>query len=144
MPAKLDIRPAHAPLAPAALTRGGWYGPCRTAAEFVLALALSLPALPVLLVVTALVRLTSRGPALYRQTSLGLNGRPFTLIKVRSMVHDGERHGGAQWSCPGDPRVTRLGAFLRKTHLDELPQLWNVLKGEMSLIGPRPERPEFV
>jgi lipopolysaccharide/colanic/teichoic acid biosynthesis glycosyltransferase len=91
-----------------------------------------------------LVRLTSHGPAFYSQMRLGRGGRPFRIYKLRTMVHDCEKEGGARWSTPGDPRVTRLGAFLRRSHLDELPQLWNVLKGDMSLVGPRPERPEFV
>ncbi|MEZ4726566.1 MAG: sugar transferase [Caldilineaceae bacterium] len=83
------------------------------------------------------------GPLFYRQTRVGLCGRPFTLIKLRSMVVTAEQNG-AVWTAEGDPRITRVGHFLRRTHLDELPQCWNVLKGEMSLIGPRPERPEFV
>jgi len=127
-----------------AVTRGYWATTGKVVAEYVFALGLFLLSLPVILLVTALVKLTSRGPALYKQTRLGKNGRPFTLYKVRTMVHDCERLSGAQRSRPGDPRITRLGAFLRRTHLDELPQLWNVLKGEMSLVGPRPERPEFV
>jgi lipopolysaccharide/colanic/teichoic acid biosynthesis glycosyltransferase len=122
----------------------GWYALCKVIAEFVCALGLFVLTLPVVVLLGALVKLTSRGPALYKQTRLGKNGRPFNLYKLRTMVNDCERHSGAQWSRPGDPRVTRVGAFLRRTHLDELPQLWNVLKGEMSLVGPRPERPEFV
>jgi lipopolysaccharide/colanic/teichoic acid biosynthesis glycosyltransferase len=90
------------------------------------------------------VRLTSRGPAFYAQTRLGRNGVPFRIFKVRTMQHNCERASGAQWSRPGDPRVTLIGQFLRRTHLDELPQLWNVLRGDMSLVGPRPERPEFI
>jgi lipopolysaccharide/colanic/teichoic acid biosynthesis glycosyltransferase len=99
---------------------------------------------PLVLVVMALVRLTSRGPALYSQVRLGKGGRPFRIWKIRTMTHDCERHSGARWSTRGDPRVTLLGRILRATHLDELPQLWNILRGEMSIIGPRPERPEFV
>jgi lipopolysaccharide/colanic/teichoic acid biosynthesis glycosyltransferase len=98
---------------------------------------------PLLLAAVLLVKLTSRGPAIYSQTRLGRKGRPFTIYKVRTMVHDCERQSGPRWSTPGDARVTPVGRFLRRTHLDELPQLWNVLKGDMSLIGPRPERPEF-
>jgi lipopolysaccharide/colanic/teichoic acid biosynthesis glycosyltransferase len=111
--------------------------------DFLVALALCLPALPLILLSVLLVKLTSRGPAFYSQVRLGLNGRPFRIYKVRSMVVESEKDG-ACWSQPGDPRVTRIGRFLRKTHLDELPQLWNVLWGDMSLVGPRPERPEFV
>ena len=78
-----------------------------------------------------------------RRPAWARDGRPFTLFKIRTMAHDCEKASGARWSTPGDPRITRVGAFLRKTHLDELPQLWNVLRGDMSLVGPRPERPEF-
>jgi lipopolysaccharide/colanic/teichoic acid biosynthesis glycosyltransferase len=99
---------------------------------------------PLLLFTAVLVKLTSRGPVLYSQVRLGLNGRPFTLFKVRTMAHQCESLTGIRWSTPGDPRVTPVGRFLRRAHLDELPQLWNVIRGEMSLVGPRPERPEFV
>ena len=99
---------------------------------------------PVLLVAMLLVRLTSRGPALYPQTRLGQGGRPFTIYKLRSMYLDCEQLTGPKWSLPRDPRVTSIGRILRSTHLDELPQLWNVLRGEMSLVGPRPERPEII
>jgi lipopolysaccharide/colanic/teichoic acid biosynthesis glycosyltransferase len=98
---------------------------------------------PVILVTALLVRATSRGPAFYTQTRVGRDGRLFTIFKIRTMVHNCESLTGPRWSIPGDPRITWLGHFLRKTHLDELPQLFNVLRGEMSLIGPRPERPEF-
>jgi lipopolysaccharide/colanic/teichoic acid biosynthesis glycosyltransferase len=91
-----------------------------------------------------LVKWTSPGPAFYAQRRLGLGGRPFTIYKLRTMRHNCESLTGPRWCIPGDPRVTALGAFLRKTHLDELPQLFNVLIGDMSLIGPRPERPEFL
>jgi sugar transferase (PEP-CTERM system associated) len=101
-------------------------------------------AAPIMLVVAALVRLTSPGPVLFRQTRVGQSNRPFTLYKFRSMRADAEAATGPVWSRPDDPRVTRLGQFLRMSRLDELPQLWNVLVGEMSLVGPRPERPEFV
>ena len=89
------------------------------------------------------IRLDSRGPIFYKQQRVGRNGRIFWVHKLRSMVPDAERHG-AQWAIAGDPRVTRVGRVLRKTRLDEIPQVWNILKGDMSLIGPRPERPEFV
>jgi lipopolysaccharide/colanic/teichoic acid biosynthesis glycosyltransferase len=99
---------------------------------------------PLILVLMALVKLTSPGPALYSQVRLGRGGVPYRIHKLRTMAHNCERHSGVRWSTPGDPRITGLGRFLRKTHLDELPQLWNVLRGEMSLVGPRPERPEIV
>jgi lipopolysaccharide/colanic/teichoic acid biosynthesis glycosyltransferase len=116
----------------------------KVAVDRVLATALLIGLGPALALILAVVRLTSRGPAIYRQTRLGLGGRPFTLYKVRSMRHDCEKGTGPTWSTGADPRVTPLGRFLRASHLDELPQLWNVLRGEMSLVGPRPERPEFV
>jgi lipopolysaccharide/colanic/teichoic acid biosynthesis glycosyltransferase len=124
--------------------RRGWYLPCKHALDFLLALALSVVALPLVLVAALLVKLTSRGPAFYTQTRVGKDGRLFTIYKIRTMIHNCESLTGPRWSEPGDPRVTPLGWFLRVTHLDELPQLLNVLRGEMSLIGPRPERPEFV
>jgi lipopolysaccharide/colanic/teichoic acid biosynthesis glycosyltransferase len=108
------------------------------------ALVLLVPGLPMIAVLSLLVRLTSPGPGIYRQSRSGLSGRPFTMYKLRSMTSDAEARTGAVWASRRDPRVTPLGKFLRKYHLDELPQLFNVLKGEMSLVGPRPERPEIV
>jgi exopolysaccharide biosynthesis polyprenyl glycosylphosphotransferase len=111
-------------------------------------LVLTVPALillsPLLLAIAAAVRLESPGPALYRQERVGLRGRRFAILKFRSMRQDAERDTGPVWARAGDPRRTRLGRFLRRTSLDELPQLLNVLAGEMSLVGPRPERPFFV
>ncbi|MGI6457684.1 MAG: sugar transferase [bacterium] len=98
---------------------------------------------PLLLLITLLIRWTSAGPALYRQRRVGQRGREFTLYKFRTMYHDAEKQTGPVLSCEDDPRVTSIGRFLRCWHLDELPQLINVLKGEMSLVGPRPERPLF-
>ena len=116
----------------------------RCLADRLAALALFLAAAPVIAVSALLVKLTSRGPAFYTQTRIGLRGRLFTIYKIRTMIHNCESLTGPRWSMPGDPRVTRLGRFLRATHLDELPQLINVLRGDMCLIGPRPERPEFL
>jgi len=98
---------------------------------------------PIMLLVAILVRLDSPGPVFYRQTRVGLRGKCFQVIKFRSMRQDAELKG-AQWAVDNDPRVTRIGAFLRKYRLDEIPQFLNVIYGEMSLVGPRPERPEFV
>ena len=126
-----------------ALPRRSWYDPVKRVLDIALALVLLLLALPVLLLAALLVRLTSRGPAFYSQTRVGKGGRPFTIYKLRSMYTDSEARG-AQWCQKGDPRVTPLGRFLRRSHIDELPQLWNILKGDMALVGPRPERPEFV
>ncbi len=91
-----------------------------------------------------IMRLDSPGPIFFRQVRLGRGGRPFQIVKLRSMIVDAEKATGAVWATKGDPRITRVGRFLRKSRLDEVPQLWNVLKGEMSIVGPRPERPEFV
>jgi sugar transferase (PEP-CTERM system associated) len=101
-------------------------------------------ALPVMFIVGLLVRFTSAGPILYSQTRVGLNGKTFRLYKFRSMRRDAEAVSGAVWATKDDPRITPVGRWLRKARLDELPQLLNVLRGEMSLVGPRPERPEFV
>jgi lipopolysaccharide/colanic/teichoic acid biosynthesis glycosyltransferase len=118
---------------------------------------------PVLLLIAAVIRLDSRGPILYRQWRVGLDrrrrrhpyaggerrlergfGRPFQICKFRSMVVDAEKNTGPVWAAKSDPRTTRIGAFLRRTHLDELPQFLNVLLGDMTMVGPRPERPELV
>lgn len=98
---------------------------------------------PLLAAIALAIRLLEGAPVLYRQERVGWGGRPFTMLKFRTMVADAET-SGAVWATRGDPRRTRLGALLRRTSLDELPQLWNVLKGDMSLVGPRPERPEFL
>ena len=91
-----------------------------------------------------MIRLTSPGPVIYTQSRLGRNAKPYTIYKLRTMTHDCERVSGVRWCVPGDPRVTRVGRLLRRLHIDELPQLVNVLRGDMSLVGPRPERPEIV
>jgi sugar transferase (PEP-CTERM system associated) len=102
-------------------------------------------AAPLMLIAAVAVRYTSPGPVLYHQTRVGKNGHVFTVHKFRSMRQDAEAATGPVWaSKSGDPRVTPIGAFLRRSRLDEVPQLWNVLKGDMSFVGPRPERPEFV
>jgi sugar transferase (PEP-CTERM system associated) len=98
---------------------------------------------PVILLFALLVRLDSRGPAFFRQRRVGLFGNTFDVIKLRSMRLDAEADG-AQWAVQNDPRITRVGRFIRKTRIDELPQAWSVLIGQMSFVGPRPERPEFV
>jgi exopolysaccharide biosynthesis polyprenyl glycosylphosphotransferase len=100
-------------------------------------------AAPLMFLIAGLVRLTP-GPIIYRQTRVGEGGKHFTMFKFRTMRADAEEPGEAAYAQPSDPRVTRIGRVLRKTHLDELPQLWDVLKGDMSIVGPRPERPEFI
>ncbi|MET0215314.1 MAG: TIGR03013 family XrtA/PEP-CTERM system glycosyltransferase [Vicinamibacterales bacterium] len=101
-------------------------------------------AAPLMLAVATLIKLVSRGPALYRQQRVGEHGQVFTLYKFRSMRTDAEANTGAVWARDNDDRIIPGGKFIRKTRLDELPQLWNVLRGNMSFVGPRPERPEFV
>jgi len=103
-------------------------------------LVICLRLLPLLIVA---VRLSSPGPIFFHQTRVGLRGKPFSLLKFRTMRQDAEANG-AVWASKHDARVTPLGRFMRKTRLDEIPQLWNVLRGEMGFVGPRPERPEFV
>lgn len=99
---------------------------------------------PLLLLTAALVKLTSKGPIIYSQTRVGRDGNNFEIYKFRTMTDDAEKATGPVWAQTNDNRLTPVGSFLRKAHIDELPQLLNILKGEMSLIGPRPERPKFV
>ncbi|MBE3590647.1 MAG: sugar transferase [Firmicutes bacterium] len=108
------------------------------------ALLLGAATAPVLALAAAAIALTSPGPVLYRQTRVGLHGRPFTIYKLRTMRVDAEAETGPTLATADDPRVTPVGRWLRALRLDELPQVWNVLRGDMSLVGPRPERPEFV
>jgi len=114
----------------------------KRALDIVVAICLGLLVLPLIPLIALAIRFESAGPILYSQTRVGLGGQLFRLYKFRSMRQDAERDG-AKWAQAGDPRVTRVGRFMRLTRIDELPQLWNVLKGEMTLVGPRPERPEF-
>lgn len=101
-------------------------------------------ALPVILVTVVAIKLESRGPVLYRQERLGKDGKPFTILKFRSMCMGAEDGNGATWATKADPRVTKIGQLIRRNRIDEIPQLWNVLIGDMSFVGPRPERKEFV
>ncbi len=100
--------------------------------------------LPVLVICAAIIKLTSKGPIIYKQKRVGLSGKVFEIYKLRTMFVDAERFTGAVWARENDPRITPIGRFLRKTHLDEIPQVINVARGEMSIVGPRPERPEMV
>ena len=100
--------------------------------------------LPLLALICVIVKFTSRGPAFHRQLRVGRGGREFSILKLRTMVENAEGATGPVWARDNDPRITPIGRFLRKTHMDEIPQLINVLAGEMSLVGPRPERPIFV
>lgn len=124
--------------------RRAWYLPVKFAIEFVAAVLLLIMTVPVIIIAAIGVKLTSRGPAFFYQTRVGKDQKEFTLIKLRTMVQNAEVLTGPIWSKPNDSRITRLGQILRDTHIDEFPQLLNILRGEMSLIGPRPERPEFV
>ncbi len=118
-------------------------GITRTALHRSVALIGGLVSLPIALVTAALIKLESKGPALYRQERVGKGGRTFTLMKFRSMQTDAEKDGPV-WASAEDDRVTRVGRVIRKIRVDEIPQFWNILKGEMNFVGPRPERPHFV
>ncbi len=132
-------------LASARCTRqGAFEALARRTLDISVALLLLLATLPVMLLTALAIRLDSKGPIFYRQERSGLHLRPFTLIKFRSMVVDAEAGGTPRWATKGDPRVTAVGRFIRLTRIDELPQLLNVLRGDMSMVGPRPERPGFV
>jgi len=117
---------------------------CKRIADLVLSLVLLVLSAPIMLLTAVLIRLEGRGPILYRQERIGLNGREINVLKFRSMIPNAERHSGPVWATEDDPRVTRVGRVIRKLRVDELPQLFNVLRGEMSFVGPRPERGHFV
>lgn len=121
----------------------GWNLVLKRGVDLVGAAAALIVTSPLLLLIAVLVEVASPGPIFYRQTRMGLDGRAFTMFKFRSMREDAESQKGAVWAQSDDARRTPIGVFLRRTSLDELPQFWNVLKGEMSIVGPRPERPEF-
>jgi len=119
------------------------YAPVKRFIDVVGASALLLVLAPVMVLCAVLIKLSSPGPVIFRQRRLTRGGRVFTMYKFRTMFADAESTTGAVWAKKHDPRITPIGRVLRTTHLDEVPQLANVLRGEMSLIGPRPERPEF-
>lgn len=121
-----------------------WYLPVKCLVDFVVGLTLLVVLSPIIALAAILVKATSPGPAFYFQSRVGKNGKLFWIIKLRSMRHDAEAGTGAVWCTAADDRITPFGRILRATHLDEFPQLLNVVKGDMSLVGPRPERPEFV
>jgi len=118
-------------------------GITRSVVHRVLALMGAILSLPIVVVTAILIKLDSKGPVFYRQERVGEHGRPFTLLKFRSMKVDAEE-GGPVWASKDDNRTTRLGRIIRKSRIDEIPQFWNVLRGEMNFVGPRPERPHFV
>jgi len=140
----LRIRDSNVPDDSLDLSAAARYEQLKRALDLISASLLMLMAAPIILACAALIRITSRGPAFYSQTRLGRLGQPFRIHKLRTMTHNCEKTSGARWATPNDPRITPIGKVLRLTHLDELPQLWNVLRGDMSLVGPRPERPEFI
>lgn len=142
LPRRNGVRPHQGsmPIVP----KRRWYLPLKWMAEYVLALGLFVISIPILLVAAVLIKLTSEGPVFYLQTRVGKNGRLFRVIKLRTMINNAEGKTGPVWSTQNDPRITPLGKFLRDSHIDEFPQLINVLMGHMALVGPRPERPEIV
>ncbi len=132
----LDIRPT--------LSESGSYLFQKRIFDIVFSVVLLLGTLPLTLAIAMAIKLTSRGPVFFIQDRVGLNGRVFRMIKFRTMRQGSREEGDTRWTSVDDPRRTRVGVFLRKTNLDELPQFFNVLKGDMSIVGPRPERPHFV
>lgn len=126
------------------IPRKRWYLPLKWVSEYLLAMLLFLLAIPVLVVVAIVIKATSDGPIFYLQTRVGKKGKLFRVIKLRTMVNNAEGKTGPVWSTHNDPRITPVGQFLRDSHIDEFPQLINVLLGQMALVGPRPERPEIV
>ncbi len=122
----------------------GWYSLAKRVVDLGLAASALAGLLPFFPFVAVAIWLEDRGPIFYRQERMGLDGKPFMILKFRSMRTDAESSSGPVWAVQDDPRRTRIGSFLRQWSLDELPQLWNVLKGDMSIVGPRPERPAFV
>jgi lipopolysaccharide/colanic/teichoic acid biosynthesis glycosyltransferase len=136
--------PEPSAAAGAALPRRCLYTLAKPSLEYLTAAILLVLLAPAIAIAAILIKLTSPGPAFFRQTRVGKGGREFRVWKIRTMVVDAEAATGPIWSVGRDPRVTPLGHFLRQTHIDEFPQLFNVLAGDMALVGPRPERPEFV
>jgi exopolysaccharide biosynthesis polyprenyl glycosylphosphotransferase len=122
----------------------GWYGGVKRLMDIIAASIGLILASPLLLIVAVLIKLTSKGPIFYVQERIGLNKKPFTMMKFRTMIHNAEVHTGPVWAKKNDKRVTPIGRILRRTRIDEIPQLINVLQGNMSIIGPRPERSHFV
>ncbi|HKH47682.1 MAG TPA: undecaprenyl-phosphate glucose phosphotransferase [Thermoanaerobaculia bacterium] len=122
----------------------GWSSMLKRAMDIAMALAVMVALVPIVPLIALLIWLEDRGPIFYRQERMGLDGKPFLIVKFRSMRVDAEATSGPVWAVRDDPRRTRVGSFLRRTSLDELPQIWNVLMGDMSIVGPRPERPTFV
>ena len=123
---------------------GGFYGPMKRAIDIACAILGLIAASPIIVATSIIVKLDSAGPVFYKQIRSGLHGNGFEIIKFRTMRTDAEKNTGPVWATKEDPRITRVGRFLRNKRIDEIPQLWNVLRGDMSLVGPRPERPHFI
>ena len=121
-----------------------WEKRLKRISDVIISLIILLITLPLNILFAVAIKMDSKGPVLFRQERIGMNGREFKIYKFRSMYKDAEKHTGPVWSTKDDPRVTRVGRIIRKLRIDEIPQFFNVLKGEMSLVGPRPERPYFV
>jgi exopolysaccharide biosynthesis polyprenyl glycosylphosphotransferase len=126
------------------ISLSGWQGFIKSIFDFLVSGLILIIFSPLFIVLAIIVKMTSRGSIFYHQKRIGLDGYEFEIIKFRSMVQDAEQNSGPIWAQKGDPRVTNIGKFLRRTSLDELPQIINVIKGDMSIVGPRPERPHFV
>jgi exopolysaccharide biosynthesis polyprenyl glycosylphosphotransferase len=122
----------------------GWNALLKRTVDLVIGLLALIVFLPVMVIIAVLIKLTSPGPVFYRQERMGLDVEPFMMLKFRTMVDEAEKDSGPVWAADHDPRISRLGRWLRYTSLDELPQLINVMRGEMSLVGPRPERRPFI
>lgn len=121
-----------------------WEKKLKRLMDVILSLILLIITAPITLLAAVAIKLDSKGPVFYKQERMGLNGKIFKIIKFRTMIHDAEKHTGPVWSAKDDPRITKVGGFIRKVRIDEIPQSYNVLMGDMSFVGPRPERPYFV
>lgn len=121
-----------------------WEKKLKRLMDIVLSLILLIITLPITVLTAIAIKIDSKGPVFYRQERMGMNGKIFRIVKFRTMIKDAEKHTGPVWSTKDDPRITRVGKFIRKIRVDEIPQVYNVLKGDMSFVGPRPERPYFV
>jgi exopolysaccharide biosynthesis polyprenyl glycosylphosphotransferase len=124
--------------------RSKWNEVLKRALDLAVSIVGLVVAMPLMILMAIAIRLESKGAVIFRQTRVGRMDKCFELLKFRSMCVDAEKANGAQWASLNDPRVTRIGGFLRKYRLDELPQFWNVIRADMSFVGPRPERPCFV
>jgi len=121
-----------------------WEKKAKRLMDIAVSLLILIVSIPVIIITAIAIKLESKGPIIFKQERIGLNGKPFNVYKFRSMVNDAEKKSGPVWSSKNDPRITKVGKIIRKIRVDEIPQMYNVLKGEMSLVGPRPERKYFI